>query len=267
MDTSTFLQMHRVFNLDEAVQVLAPSGGRKATLERLKYSATRGKLKKLARGVYASVPPGVEAAKFQPDRFLVAAALRPDAVFSHHSALELLGAAHSEWRLCTAYSARRSQPFDLEGLELRFLSHPQSLVRHQAVDLGTRSVHRLDRELRVTGPEHTLIDGFRRPDLVGGLAEFVESVAGFSVLELPLLFELLDAFGQKGLWAAVGWFLDTYRTTFYVSDDDLSLIDKHVPKAPLYLARDQRGGVLVRRWNLIVPDALVAGKEPDESQR
>ena len=267
MDTSTFLQTHRVFNLDDAVRLLAPTGGRKATLERLKYSAARGKLKKLVRGVYATVPPGVEPTKFQPDRFLVGAALRPDAVFSHHSALELLGAAHSEWRLCTAYSARRSQPFDLDGLELRFLSHPQALVRHQAADLGIRSVHRLDRELRVTGPERTLIDGFRRLDLVGGAAEFVESVAGFSVLELPLLFDLLDAFGQKGLWAAVGWFLETYRTTFYVSDDDLAVIDKHIPKAPLYLARDQRGGVLVRRWNLIVPDELVEGKEPDESQR
>lgn len=267
MDTNSFLQTHRVFNLDEAVRVLAPTGGRRATLERLKYSVARGKLKKLARGVYASVPPGVEPAKFQPDRFLVAAALRPDAVFSHHSALELLGAAHSEWRLCSAYSARRSQQFDLDGLELRFLSHPQSLVRHQVVELGIRSVHRLDRELRVTGPERTLIDGFRRPDLVGGFAEFVESVAGFSVLELPLLFELLDVFGQKGLWAAVGWFLETYRTTFYVSDDDLAFIDEHVPKAPLYLARDQRGGVLVRRWNLIVPDALMEGKEPDEPQR
>jgi len=267
MDTSTFLQTHRVFNLDEAVQALAPSGGRKATLERLNYAAGRGKLRKLARGVYASVPPDVEPTKFQPDRFLVAAALRPDAVFSHHSALELLGAAHSEWRRCTAYSARRSQPFDVDGLELRFLSHPQSLVRQQAVDLGIRVVHRLDRELRVTGPERTLIDGFRRPDLVGGLAEFVESAAGFSVLELPLLFNLLKAFGQKGLWAAVGWFLETYRTTYYVSDDDLALIGKHVPKEPLYLARDQRGGVLVQRWNLIVPDALVAGREPDESQR
>lgn len=267
MDTSTFLQTHRVFNLDDAVRLLAPTGGRKATLERLKYSAARGKLKKLVRGVYATVPPGVEPTKFQPDRFLVAAALRPDAVFSHHSALELLGAAHSEWRLCTAYSARRSQPFDLDGLELRFLSHPQALVRHQAANLGMRSVHRLDRELRVTGPERTLIDGFRRLDLVGGAAEFVESVAGFSVLELPLLFDLLDAFGQKGLWAAVGWFLETYRTTFYVSDADLAAIDKHVPKAPLYLSRDQRGGALVRRWNLIVPDALATGKEPDESQR
>jgi len=267
MDTNTFLQTHRVFNLDEAVRVLAPSGGRRATLERLKYSAARGKLKKLVRGVYASVPPGVESVKFQPDRFLVAAALRPDAIFSHHSALELLGAAHSEWRLCTAYSGRRSQPFALDGLELRFLSHPQSLVRLQVTELGKRSVYRFDRELSVTGPERTLIDGFRRPDLVGGFAEFVESVAGFSVLELPLLFELLDAFGQKGLWAMVGWFLDTYRATFYVSDDDLALIDKHVPKAPLYLARDQRGGVLVGRWNLIVPDALMQGKEPDEPQR
>jgi predicted transcriptional regulator of viral defense system len=267
MDTNTFLQTHRVFNLDEAVQALAPSGGRKATLERLKYAVGRGKLKKLARGVYASVPPGMDPVKFQPDRFLAAGALRPDAIFSHHSALELLGVAHSEWRLCTAYSARRSQPFDLDGLELRFLSHPQPLVRQQAVDLGVRSVRRFDRELHVTGPERTLIDGFRRPDLVGGLAEFVESVAGFSVLELPLLFELLDAFKQKVVWAAVGWFLETYRTTFFVSDDNLDLINKQIPRAPLYLARDQRGGVLVQRWNLIVPDALVNGKEPDEFQR
>jgi hypothetical protein len=246
---------------------LSPVGGRKATLERLKYAAGRGKLKMLARGIYASVPPGADPAKFQPDRFLTAVALRPNSVFSHHSALELLGAAHSEWRLCTAYSERRSQQFHLDGFEMRFLSHPQRLVRRQATELGTRAVYRLNRELRVTGPERTLLDGFRRPDLVGGYAEFVESAAGYSVLELPLLFELLDAFGQKVLWAAVGWFLDTYRSTFFVSDDDLALIEKQVPKTPLYLERNQRGGVLIRRWNLIVPDVLVSGKEPDESQR
>ncbi len=81
------------------------------------------------------------------------------------------------------------------------------------------------------------------------------------------MFELLNAFNQKQLWAAVGWFLDTYHATFFVSENDLVQIEKHVPKAPLYLARDQRGGVLVRRWNLIVPDAVVDSREPDESQR
>lgn len=265
MDTSTFLQTHRVFNLDQAVRALSPVGGRKATLERLKYAAGRGRLKRLLRGVYASVPAGLEPENFQADRFLVAAALRPDAIFSHHSALELLGAAHSEWQRCTAYSARRSQVFNLDGLALRFLSHPQRLARQDALELGTRVVRRLDCELRVTGPERTLLEGFRRPDLVGGHAELVESAAGFPVLELSLLFELLDAFRQKLLWAAVGWFLETYRTTFFVSEDDLVHMEKHVPTAPLYLARDQRGGVLVRRWNLIVPDVLLGGREPDES--
>lgn len=266
MDTATFLQTHRVFSLDEAVRALDPAGGRKATLERLKYTASRGKVKKVARGVYATVPPGVDPAKFQPDRFLAAAALRPDAIFSHHSALELLGAAHSEWRQCTAYSARRSHPFKLDGVELRFLSQPQPLVRRQLTALGTRSIRRFERELRVTGPERTLVEGFRQPDLVGGLSELVESAGGFSVLELPLLFKLLDAYGQKVLWAAVGWFLDTYRATFFVSEKDLALIEKHVPKAPQYLAKDQRGGVLVQPWNLIVPAYLAEGREPDELQ-
>jgi hypothetical protein len=267
MDTNTFLQTHRVFSLEEADLVLGPTGGRAATLERLKYAVSKGKLKNLARGVYATVPPGVAPADFTADRFLTAAALRPDAIFSHHSALELLGAAHSEWRLCTAYSVRRSQAFDLDGIELRYLSHPLSLLRQQMADLGVRTVHRLDRELKVTGPERTLIDGFRRPDLVGGHAEFIESVAGFSVLEIPLLFELLEAYGQKVLWAAIGWFLEAYRETFFVADDDLSLIAKHLPKTPLYLAKEQRGGVLVKQWNLIVPNFLAQGMEPNEPQR
>jgi len=266
METSSFLQTHRVFSLDEAVRALDPAGGRKAVLERLKYAVRRGKVKPLARGVYASIPPDADPATFQPDPFLAVAALRPDAVFSHHSALELLGVAHSLWRRCTAYSSRRPEHFALDGIDLHLLSHPEALVRQGSTDLGTRSVHRFDRALRMTGPERTLIDGFRQPDRAGGLAELVESAAGFSVLELPLLFELLHAYRRKVLWAAVGWFLDMYRETLFVGDEDLARIEQHVPKAPQYLARDQRGGVLVRRWNLIVPDALVAGREPDESE-
>lgn len=266
MDTASFLQTHRVFSLDEAVRALDPAGGRKAVLERLKYAARRGKVKPLARGVYASVPPNTDPASFRPDPFLAAAVLRPDAVFSHHSALELLGAAHSLWHRCSAYSDRRPARFALDGLDLQFLAYPEALVRQQRTGLGTRSVHRFDRELRVTGPERTLIDGFRQPDRVGGLAELVESAAGFPVLELPLLFELLDVYQRKVLWAAVGWFLETHRQTFFVEEENLGRMEQHVPNAPQYLARDQRGGVLVRRWNVIVPEHLVAGEESDDSE-
>jgi len=101
-----------------------------------------------------------------------------------------------------------------------------------------------------------LVDGFRQPDLVGGLSELVESAAGFPVLELPLLFELLDAYGQKVLWGAVGWFLATYRKTFFVSDKDLALIEKQVPNKPRpgLLFLDPRG--IGRLIHSLVPSFL-----------
>lgn len=56
---------------------------------------------KLERGLYATVPRGVAPGEFIPDRYLAALAARPDCIFSHHAALELLGTAHSDWNVCT----------------------------------------------------------------------------------------------------------------------------------------------------------------------
>jgi predicted transcriptional regulator of viral defense system len=203
--------------------------------------------------------------KFRPDTFLVAAALRDDAIFSHHSALELLGAAHSEWSLVTVLTRSRRPPFGFDGQEVRFLDHPPGLRRAGREDLGIRKVARSDRTLQTTGPERTLVDGFRQPHLAGGVDELVESAAGFTVLDLELLQELLELYATKGLWAAAGWFLERYRNTFYVDDDVLVRFERQRPRSPQYLLRSERGGMLVRRWNLIVPDSLSRGTEPDEA--
>jgi hypothetical protein len=264
MKTSTFLQTHRVFHLAEATRILAPAGGKAGTQERLKYYARQGQVKKVAREVYATVPPQVDSARFRPDLYLVAEALRPDAVFSHHAALELLGAAHSEWQQCSVFVRDRRSPLRLGGAEVRFLSQPAPLVREGAVLLGTRRVRHLETELQVTGPERTLVEGFRQPGLVGGLEELVVSASGFPVLDLELLFEVLGAYGEKGLWAAVGWFLERYREQFFIRDTDLLSMERHLPKAVQYLRKGQRGGRLLRRWRLVVPEDLLASGEPDE---
>ncbi len=265
METSQFLQTHPVFTLAEANQVLQPAGGRKATLERLKYHQARGRIKLVAREIYATTPPGLSPEKFQPDAFLVAAALRPDAIFSHHSALELLGAAHSEWRLVTVCTRRRRPTLDLGAQQIRFLAPPPGLRRARREDLGTREVGRGQRVLRTAGPERALLDGFRQPHLAGGVEELVESAAGFPVLDLELLCELLELYETKSLWAAAGWFLERYRRTFYVPDEFLAQLEEHTPRSPQYLVRAARGGTLLPRWNLIVPDSLARGAEPDEA--
>ncbi len=218
----------------------------------------------MARELYAVVPPGVEAHRFEPDRYLVAAALRPDAVFSHHSALELLGAAHSDWSACTAYGRGPRRRLSLPRSSVELL-RPPAVLGDEWERLGVEQVSYLGHTLRVTGRERTLIEGFRHPRYVGGLPELVESAAGFTSLRFELLHDVLSAYAQKALWAAVGWFLERHARSFFVSDEQLALLQSHRPRSPQYLPRSLRGGVFQPRWNLVLPPEVVRGGEPDET--
>ncbi len=248
--------------MDEAVQALNHPSGKAGVRNSLGYYLRLGRLKSVARGVYASIPPGTDPETFQPDRYLVAAKTRPDAVFAYHAALELLGAAHSDWSECTVFAATRRRPVTLGSVRLLFFPHPPPLAHTPR--LGTRQVAREKSFVTVTGPERTLLDGFRRPDLAGGVSELVESAAGFGVLDLDLLQSLLKVYKEKVLWAATGWFLERHKQRFFVSDEYLATVERHRPKSPQYLLRNQRGGSMVKRWNLILPPGVVGGREPDE---
>jgi len=264
VQTADFLATHPVFSLEEASEALQPPGGKTGTVERLKYHLARGRLKRVAREIYAVVPPGVAVERHQPDPFLVASAVRPEGIFSYHSALELLGAAHSVWHQCMLFVDRRRRSLVLNGMTLNFLQHPKALQSSSNRRLGTRKVERRGNLLRVTGPERTLVEGFRRPDPVGGLEELVVSAAGFATLDMDLLEQLLRRYGVRCLWGAVGWFLERFHQTFHVPEQVLRRLERHRPNSPQYLVRDRRGGALAGRWNLILPQELVHVGEPDE---
>ena len=264
LKTADFFNTHSVFSLNEAARVLAPAGGRSGTVERLKYHLKAGRLKLVARGVYAVVPPGVPVKGFQPDPFLVAKAVRPDGVFSYHSALELLGVAHSAWTRYTLYVEKRRRTLRLNSTDIRFLEHPGLLGTKPFRKLGLRRVEYRGKLLQTTGPERTLIEGFRRLTEVGGLQELVDSASGFAVLDLELLQEILLCYDIANLWAAVGWFLECFRQTFHVTEENLNQMARYSPRAPQYLERNRRDGVLKARWNLMLPKEFVNSGEPDE---
>lgn len=265
MTSEEFFTINPVFSLKSAATGLgSPDEPTSRTIERLKHHLGRGRIKRVAREIYAAVPYGIDPDRFQPDRYLVATVVRPDGVISHHAALELLGAAHSDWNECTILTRRRRAPIALDGVTVRFLGLPGVLVTRGASELGVRQVDRLGHRLRVTGPERTLVDGFWQPELAGGLAELVESASGFGVLDLELVRRVLEAYDHKTTWAAVGWFLERYRRTFFVPDTFLAELEAHRPRSKHYLPRSERGGKLVARWNLVLPEVLVAEGEPDE---
>lgn len=264
MKTLEFFAAHPVFSLDEVSTALGLDGDRAKTVERLKYHVKTGRLKLVVRGVYAVVPPGAKPQEFRPDPFLVAAAFRPEGVFSHHSALELQGVAHSVWNECTLYTEMRRRPLLIDGTTVRFLEHPAPMLAESGSHVGTRKIERQGKMIRTTGPERTLIEGFRRPGLAGGLEELVASASGFAVFDLALVDEILQRYGIANLWAATGWFLECFQETFHVPEEFLKYLEQQRPRSPHYLERNRRGGMLASRWNLILPKELIRQEELNE---
>ena len=262
--TVEFFSAYPVFSLDEAARILAPPGGRTGAVERLKHHLESGRLTLVARGVYAVVPAGISPGRFRPDPILVAAAARPDGIFSHHSALELLGVAQSAWNQCMLYTMRRRRALAMDGTTVRFFADPEALRTKRSRHLGTRRVERRGKLFETTGPERTVVEGFRRPALTGGLEELVRSASAFPTLDLDLLDAILRRFAVGNLWAATGWFLERFRQNFAVPDRVLARFERQRPRSPQYMERGHRGGALASRWNLILPEALMRAGEADE---
>lgn len=267
--TTDFMELNRVFTVDGFARHL---GGQKSLAEyRVRYYLKQGRLKRLANGVYTTVPVGVAPESYEPDAFLAAAAIRADAVFAYHSALDLLGQGHSVWWTCTVCTARRRSPVEVGRTTIKFLSHPQAArpqtgerpSRGEAGGPWTTEVSRGGKTLRVTTPERTLVDGFRQLSLVGGLDELVESMDGFATLNPDALKEILRAYDNRRLWAAVGWYLQRRLKDLFLDASILRDFQKQSPRTRVYLVPGQRGGVLARDWNLIVPAHLQSGPPRD----
>lgn len=265
MKPTVFFANHPVFTVQQAREALHPAGASRATGSLLQHYVRTNRLISVTHGVYAVVPVGAAPDRVRVDPFLVAAALRPDGVFSHHSALELLGVAHSVWRRCTLFTSRRRPRLNVSGGDVVFMDFPTPFRDHRWQRFATQRVERYGVMLLTTGPERTLADGFRSPTAVGGLEELEQSASGFPALDFVVLQRILERYDLATVWAATGWFLDRYRATFHPPEKLLAQCERRRPTSPLYLSRRERGGRLARRWNLYLPSSLTE-EEPDERE-
>ena len=252
-----FLELNPVFRLEEYAEAQGKAQDLGVVRNQIKYYVRLKRLKRVGPSVYVGVPHGQDAETFWPDPVLVAVCMQPTGIFSHHTALELLGARHSLWKECTLFCDHPPLPIDLGLQRIQFLAHPVALTKVDDAELGVRQGERKGRSIKFTGPERTLVDGFRQLRWVGGPEELVSGASGFGSLDLALLEKILGVYDQSNLWASVGWFLEQFQKRFYVSESYLNKWVEKCPKRPRYLVRSSRGGTLNKRWNLIIPDHLL----------
>lgn len=131
MKALDFFTAYPVFTRDEFVAALGARGRSSAGTadSYLGRYLRSGRIGRVKRGVFFVAGPGETASKSPVDFLLVASRLAPDAVLSHHSALEAHGYAQSVYERSLFLTERKSKPVTFHGRTFVPVSPPAALRR------------------------------------------------------------------------------------------------------------------------------------------
>ena len=252
-----FFARRPVFTCEEFAASLDADGPRsvKTRDSLLAHHIKTGRILRIRRGLYASVPFGASPDTLPVDTFLLAGKMADDAVIAYHTALEFHGKAHSVREELLFLTGKAIRPLSFRGYEFRGVRFPNALVKEKQESFAVDTAERAGLPVRVTSLERTLVDVLDRPSLGGGWEEIwrsLESVEFFNVdrvLDYTLLLE------NSSTAAKVGFYLEQHQKELMVDDAHLDRLRRHVPKQPTYMVRNAKGR-LVKQWNLVVPSQV-----------
>jgi predicted transcriptional regulator of viral defense system len=258
--SSAFFSATPVFERAEYAKALGRRRGDRAVTELLKYHLRVGNIRRIARGVFASVPRGggLSAPGSAVDRFLAASRLRAGAVIAYRSALELHGCAITPTN--EVQLVARGEPGRVERVDFacRFVSLPG----HHSPSNGVITIDRQGLAVNVTTLERTLADLFDRYDLAGGAEDLIQSLDLVVEREEPLDIEALGGFAQQlgnaSAAAALGYWVDREQHRLGVTAEALEDLRSLAPRHPRYALGATPGlGRAAIGWNVILPADIV----------
>jgi predicted transcriptional regulator of viral defense system len=256
MSVQEFLRKRPVFTYAEFQDFTMSDKprGKKAPEWLLAKYTRSGRVLRVRRELFVTVPPGADPKDCPVDPFLLAAKMTDDAVLAYHTALEFHGRAHSvHWRFLYL-SERAVRPFTFRTYQFKRVLFPKPLRRKGQVTFGVKVADSSGLDVRVTELERTLVDVLDRPDLAGGWAEVWQSLESVEFFDLDKVAEYVLLLENATTAAKVGFYLEQHREALMVEDRHLKPLLDRRPKSPHYLARDRnRPSRLVPEWNLVVP--------------
>ena len=262
MDTvrsQDFFAANPVFTHEEFLASRAEAAGRSTrtadTL--LAQHARAGRLLRVKRGLYASVPAGVTPAQFQADPYLVATKASRDGVVAFHAALQFRGKAYSVWHRYAVLTRSHLRPFGFQGNEFVGVRPPATLLAREDMGGGVVEEPHAGGTVRVTTLERTLVDLFDAPSHGGGWEEVWRSLEMVEFFDLGAVLTHVERLGSALTAARVGFFLEQHREALFVEERHLQPLRRLAPRQARYLDRSRDPGKLVKGWNLVVPERVL----------
>lgn len=258
MNLLDFFARRPVFTYEEFAAFLNADGPRsvKTRESLLAHHTKTGRILRVKRGLYASVPFGASPDTFPVDTFLLAGKMAEDAVIAYHTALEFYGKAHSVQERFVFLTGKAIRPVNFRGYEFRGVRFPNALVKGDQAFFAVNKVERAGLLVRVTSLERTLVDVLDRPDLGGGWEEIWRSLEGVEFFDVDKMVDYTLLLNNASTVSKVGLYLEQHQRDLMVDDAHLDRLRQHIPKQPTYMARNSKGR-LVKKWNLVVPSQVL----------
>ncbi len=264
MRSLDFFETHPVFTHGEFVAAHTAKGRSERTSNNLlaRHLAS-GRLMRVRRGLYATVPRGVDAERAAVDPYLVATKLTDDAVVAYHAALQFHGRACSLWRRFHCLTGERRRPFSFRGMEVVPVQAPVAVRSLTDLGGGVIETRHAGGVVRVATLERAMVDVLDAPDKGGGWEEIWRSLEMVEFFDLDAVVEYAVKLRSALTAARVGFFLEQHRDDLMVEDKHLDVLRAHAPAQPRYLDGKREPGKLVPGWNLVVPGHMLesTGKE------
>lgn len=269
MDLSTFITQNHIFTIDEIKKYYCISGKSSTLKNLLGYHLRCGHLIHIRRGLYYTVPKGVDSENCPVDPYLVTSKLAQDSVLAYHTALAYLGGLYTvrnDFVFLTQTKVKT--PFTFREVVFHASSVPSNLVSAKSFGFGVQSSDHLGHKILVTNLERTLVDVLDRPSLTGSWEEIWRSLEGVEYFNLDQVLQYALLLGNATTIAKLGFFLEMHQERLMVQDCHLEELHSHCPSKPHYLERSQKQHQkLIKKWNLIVPIELINRnwEEPNEN--
>lgn len=252
--SAPFFSAHPVFSRAEYAAAVGRRPGDKVVTAMLTQHLQAGNIRRVARGVFASVPKHADARKWSVDRCLAASRLRRGGVIAYHSALELHGCAYTEGHDVQVIARGEPSIFEAVGFTCRFVRPPRGFAPPD----GVTAVDRLGLEVSVTTIERTIADLFDRYDLAGDAEELFNSLDLVARVDAAALVRYARALGNATAAGALGYWLEREQKRLGVPDAALEALRTLAPSQARYALGTKSGeGRTAKGWNVILPIDVV----------
>lgn len=263
MKLNDFFALHKIFTFKEMEFSLSKDQDAFVTnstlYNLLTYHQKQGHILRIRRGLYYSVPKGLDPTHCPVDPFLVASKLAEDSVIAYGSALDVHGKLHSiQNRVVYLTKKRVMASFDFRDIKYQAVAIPSALKAAGEETFGVQSIDRLGEPVFVSSLERTLVDVLDRPYLCGSWEEIWLSLESIEYLDMDQVLKYVLLLANSTTIAKLGFFLEMHRETLMVPEHYLEELRKHCPIKPHYMDRTQNEPQkMITKWNLVVPLSLI----------